>query len=94
MLPVATKNFESGQRVSFGSLALNQGFLYYKDKRLAWNDVAKIQLPYNAHTSLAVQFQVKAAGSVFLPWCVVRAQGIPTWMFLKTLVELKKPLTT
>ena len=73
-------------------LRLDQTFLYCKDKRLAWSDIAKMSLLYNAY-SRAVQFEVKAAGSVLLPWCVVRVQDIPNVDVIKRFAERKKAFT-
>jgi hypothetical protein len=92
MLPVTVKAFETGETLTFGKLRLDQTFLYYKDKRLAWSEIAKMQLLYNAYTR-SVQFEVRAAGSLFLPWCVVRTQDIPNLDVFKTLAERKKAFT-
>jgi hypothetical protein len=92
MLPAAVKAFEGGETLTFGRLRLDQTFLYYKDKRLAWNEIAKMQLLYNANTR-SIQFEVKAAGSAFLPWCVVKTQDIPNLNVFKMLAERKKAFT-
>jgi len=89
MLPAAVKSFDRSETLTFGSLRLDQNFLYYKDKRLAWNEIAKMQLLYNPQTR-SLQFEVKAAGSVFLPWCVVKVQNIPNVDVFKALVERKR----
>ena len=88
MLP-AIKTFDGGGELTFGPLCIDHTCLYYKDKRLAWNDVAKMQLLYNAY-SRSLQFEVKAAGTVLLPWCVVKAQAIPNLDVFKALVERKR----
>ena len=89
MLPAAARAFEGGETLAFGPLRLDQTFLYYKNKRLAWSEIAKMQLLYNAYTR-SLQFEVKDAGSVLLPWCVVRTQDIPNLDVFKTLAERKK----
>jgi len=49
-------------------------------------------LQYNAYTR-SLQFEVKAAGSLLLPWCVVSAHDIPNVDIFKTLLERKKAFT-
>jgi hypothetical protein len=83
---------ERGDALTFGPLRLDQTFLFYKDKRLAWSEVAKMQLLYNAYMR-SIQFEVKAAGAAFLPWCVVRTQDIPNLNVFKMLAERKKAFT-
>jgi hypothetical protein len=92
MLPAAVRAFEGGETLTFGALRLDQTFLYYKDKSLAWDEIAKMQLLYNAYTR-SFQFEVKDAGSVLLPWCVVRTQDIPNLNVFKMLAERKKAFT-
>jgi predicted DNA-binding transcriptional regulator AlpA len=92
MLPAAVKTFEGGGAVTFGPLRVDHAFLYYKDKQLAWNEIAKMQLLYNAYTR-SIQFEVKAAGSALLPWCVVKTQDIPNLDTFKALVERKRAFT-
>ena len=89
MLPAAVAAFDAGQTLTFGPLRLDQTFLYHKNKRLAWNEIAKMQLLYNAYTR-SIQFEVSATGSSFLPWCVVRTQDIPNLNVFKALAERKK----
>lgn len=38
----------------------------------------------------SIQFEVKAAGSAFLPWCVVKTRNIPNVNVFKMLAEWKK----
>jgi hypothetical protein len=92
MRPAAVKAFEAGETLTFGALRLDQNFLHYKDKRLDWNEIAKMTLMYNAYTR-SLQFEVKAAGSLLLPWCVVRTQDIPNLDIFKILAERKKAFT-
>ncbi len=92
MLPGALEAFERGTTLTFGPLRIDQSYLYYKDKRLSWNEVAKMQLLYNAYTR-SVQFEVNAAGSVLLPWCSVKMQDIPNVDVFKTLAERKQAFT-
>jgi len=89
MLPAATKAFDAGQTLTFGTLRLDRSFLYYKDKRIAWDQIAKMQFLYNAYTR-SIQFEVRTAGTLLLPWCVVRAQDIPNVDVFKKLVERKR----
>jgi len=89
LLPPALEAFERGNTLTFGPLRLDQSYLYYKDKRLSWNEVAKMKLLYNAYTR-AVQFEVNAAGSVLLPWCSVKMQDIPNVDVFTTLAERKQ----
>jgi hypothetical protein len=89
MKPGAAKAFNAGEVVNFGPLRLDQNFLSYKDKRIAWHEIGKMQLLYNAY-SRAVQFEVRAAGSALLPWCVVKAQDIPNLDIFKMLAERKR----
>jgi hypothetical protein len=92
MRPDAVRTFEGGGMLTFGPLRLDQTSLYYKEKRLAWDGIAKMGLLYNAY-SRSVQFEVKAAGSAFLPWCVVKSQDIPNLDIFKMLAERKKSFT-
>jgi hypothetical protein len=89
MLPEAVKAFEHGDTLAFGPLRLNQGFLTFKDKRLAWSEIDRMQLLYNTYTR-SQQFEVRAAASAFLPWCVVKAQDIPNIDIFKKLAERKQ----
>lgn len=89
MLPGAVKAFEQGETLTFGPLRLDQNSLYYKAKVLGWNEIAKMQLLYNAYTR-CFQFEVKAAGSMLLPWCVVKAQDIANLDVFKSLAERKR----
>ena len=89
MLPSAAGAFDRGETVTFGALRLDPNFLYYENKRLAWREVAKMSLLYNAYTR-SLMFEVKAAGSVMLPWRAVRTQDIPNLNIFKTLAERKK----
>ena len=41
----------------------------------------------------SIQFEFKAAGSAFLPWCAVKTQDIPNLNVFKTLVERKRAFT-
>jgi hypothetical protein len=88
MLPMAEKSFQAGETLSFGPLRLDRNSLYYKTKRLTWDEIEQVSLRYNAHTR-SVQFEVKTAGSVLLPWCIVRTQDIPNLDVFKKLVESK-----
>ncbi len=92
MLPAAQKAFERGETLTFGSLRLDQSFLYYKDKRLAWNEIGKMQLLYNPQTR-SLQFEVKKVGTVLFPFCVVKTQDIPNVDVFKKLAEQKKAFT-
>jgi Family of unknown function (DUF6585) len=91
MLPAAVDAFGQGGTVTFGPLGIDQNYLHYKDKHLAWSEVVKMQLLYNAYTR-SVHFEVKAAGSV-LPWCSVKVQDIPNVDVFKALAERRKPFT-
>jgi hypothetical protein len=91
MMPIALKAFENGNTLTFGPLRIDQGFLYYKDKRLAWYEVAKMQLLYNAYTR-SVQFEVKTRGGA-LPWCSVKVQDVPNVDVFKALAEQKQAFT-
>jgi hypothetical protein len=92
MMPAAVTAFESGETLAFGPLRLNQTFLSYKSKQLGWNEIAKMRLLYNAYTR-CIQFEIVAAGSVLLPWCVVKTQDIPNLSVFKMLVERKRAFT-
>ena len=92
MLPAAEKAFQSGETLAFGPLRVDYSFLYYKDKRLAWNEIEEMQLLYNAHTR-SVQFEVRASGSMLLPWCVMKSQNIPNLDVFKALAERKRAFT-
>ena len=50
MLPAAIQAFDGGATLTFGVLRLDSSALYYKDKRLAWHEIGKMQLLYNAYT--------------------------------------------
>ena len=92
MMPAATAAFEKGETLTFGPLRLDQSFLYYKKKRLSWNEVAKMQLAYNPHTR-SIHFEVRALGSALLPWCVVKTQDIPNVIVFTKLAERKRAFT-
>lgn len=51
-----------------------------------------MQLWYNPYTR-SVQFEVKAGGSVLLPWCMVKIQDIPNLNVFKMLAEGEKAFT-
>jgi hypothetical protein len=91
MLPAATRALDRGETLTFGPLGLDHSFLYYKDKKLSWNEITKVSLLYNAYTR-SFQFEVKAASGL-LPWCVVQSQNIPNLDVFKTLVERKRAFT-
>jgi hypothetical protein len=93
MLPVAVKAFEAGETVAFGPLRLDQGFLYCRKKRLAWSEIANMELSYDAR-SLSTQFEVTAAGATLLPWCSVKTQDIPNLDIFQVLAERKRSATT
>ena len=92
MLPDAERAFTMGETLTFGPLRLDYGFLYYKDKRLAWGEIDKMQLLYNPNTR-SLHFEVRTAGSMLLPWCVVRTQNIPNLDIFKKLAERRKAFT-
>jgi len=91
MMPAARKAFERGDTLTFGPLQIDQGFLHYKNKRLPWYEVSKMQLLYNAYTR-SVQFEVKTRGAG-LPWCSVKVQDIPNVDVFKALAEQKQAFT-
>jgi len=91
MMPAALEAFGQGRTMTFGPLEFDQNYLHYKDKHLAWNEVAKMTLLYNPYTR-AIQFEVKAAGSA-LPWCSVKAQDIPNVDIFRALVARRQPFT-
>jgi Family of unknown function (DUF6585) len=91
MTPAALDAFQRGQTLAFGPLQIDRAFLHYKEKRLAWYEVTKMQLHYNPYTR-AVQFELTAGGAV-LPWCSVKAQDIPNLDVFKTLAEQMKAFT-
>lgn len=91
MMPAALEAFGYGRTVEFGPLGIDQNYLHYKDKRLAWSEVAQMQLAYNGYTR-SIQFEARAAGSM-LPWCSVKVQDIPNVDVFKALAERRKPFT-
>jgi len=60
---------------------------------MEWNQVEKVSLLCSAYTR-SIRFEVRAAGSVFLPWCVIPIQNIPNVDVFKKVVERKKPVHT
>ena len=84
MCPEAEAAFDRGETLTFGPLRLDWNYIFYKDRRLAWNDVAKMWVGYNTH-SHCVQLEVTGGTSNMLPWCVVKAHQIPNFDVFKTL---------
>jgi hypothetical protein len=91
-LPGAIQCFERGLVLAFGPLRIDENAIHYKDRRLAWTDIGKIGLQYNAF-SRCVQFEVREAGTLLLPWCVVKAQEIPNLDVFKSLIERRTSFT-
>jgi hypothetical protein len=91
-LPGAIQCFERGLVLSFGPLRIDENAIHYKDRRLAWTDIGKIGLQYNAF-SRCVQLEVREAGTLLLPWCIVKAQEIPNLDVFKNLIERKTAFT-
>jgi hypothetical protein len=90
MLPPALESFAAGHTLTFGPLRLDRDFLHHKQKWIAWGDIGKMQLLYNAFTR-PIQFEVSAARSAILRWCVVKSQDIPNLNVFKLVAERQRP---
>ena len=87
MLPAAVKSFDRSETLTFGPLRLDQNFLYYKDKRLAWNEIAKMSSVQSPDALPA--FRGEGRRFRILPWWV-KVQNIPNVDVFKALVERKR----
>ena len=90
MKPGALQAFDNGETLAFGPLRLDRQALFFKNKRLAWHEIGKMQLLYNAYTR-SFQFEVTAAAAGLLPWCVVKSQDIPNLDLFKMLAGRMRP---
>jgi hypothetical protein len=85
VLPEALRIFEQGGTVSFGPLSVSPDLLTYKDKQVAWGQIARLDVEFNPQTNSA-QLEVRAGGG-FVTWCSVPVRNIPN---LRVFLELAR----
>jgi hypothetical protein len=89
VLPEALRIFEKGGAVSFGPFSVSRDLLTYKDKQVAWGQVARFDVEYNPQLK-STQLDVRVGGRL-LPWCNVPVRTIPNFRVLLELVRRACP---
>ncbi len=89
VLPQTLKTFEKGGAVSFGALSVSPDLLTYKDKQVAWGQVARLDLEFNPQRK-STQLEVRVGGQ-FLTWCSVPVHDIPNLRVFMELVRRADP---
>jgi len=71
LLPLYMQRIEEGKKVMFGPFGVSKWHVYYKKKKLAWDDVTSMKLL----TGAAVGLQIRC-GTLF-PWCTYHLMRAP-----------------
>jgi hypothetical protein len=71
LLPRYLQQIEEGKKVMFGPFGVSKRHVYYKQKKLAWDDVTSMKLL----TGAAVGLQIRSGG--LLPWCTYHLMAAP-----------------
>jgi hypothetical protein len=71
LLPRYLQHIEEGKKVMFGPFGVSKWHVYYKKKKLAWDDVTSMKLL----TGAAVGLQIRC-GKLF-PWCTYHLMQAP-----------------
>jgi len=71
LLPHYMQRIEEGKKVMFGPFGVSKWHVYYKKKKLAWDDVTSMKLL----TGAAVGLQIRC-GTLF-PWCTYHLMRVP-----------------
>src|SRR5262249_35078105 len=71
LLPRYLQRIEEGKKVMFGPFGVSRRYVYYKQKKLAWDEVTSMKLL----TGAAVGLQIRC-GTLF-PWCTYHLMSAP-----------------